>query len=346
MALISKSEIYEVQKIGRTLKNIESPSCFGLEIVKEEIRKALRSPLVICYTLDAFSNQLSFGRFVGDSEAGSAHVNLTRKLMSEAMVGRIDFAAYNPMRPQVEQRNQVLTLAEMLKLSGGKKPATLSIFPKIQMENFDQLRFLPCEGASMLGFVGTLREEPYTSRDKAVFKAFAPYIRARLQLEREFGKATSADLLAAVLETVGSAAFILSSTGAVVQTNALGVELWGRDSHLHSILKEAVENRRQDEVQITPLRMPGLPSYYLATIKKQGSELAARVEDAGRRWQLTKKQLRVLELVSRGMPNKTIAAQVGVAEVTIESHLTKLFVAAEVENRSSLVARIWSLPPD
>lgn len=48
----------------------------------------------------------------------------------------------------------------------------------------------------------------------------------------------------------------------------------------------------------------------------------------------------VLELVARGLANRTIAAELRIAESTVEQYVTALLVRAGVESRAALVARI------
>lgn len=74
-------------------------------------------------------------------------------------------------------------------------------------------------------------------------------------------------------------------------------------------------------------------------------ELASseRVAKAARVWKLTARQIEVLRLAATGAANKSIAAALTCAEVTVEFHMTALFRKANVENRVQLVSRFWRL---
>jgi DNA-binding NarL/FixJ family response regulator len=49
---------------------------------------------------------------------------------------------------------------------------------------------------------------------------------------------------------------------------------------------------------------------------------------------LTARQIQILQLLSDGMPNKTIAARLGLSEKTIKVHVTAIFKALNVINRT------------
>jgi DNA-binding NarL/FixJ family response regulator len=62
------------------------------------------------------------------------------------------------------------------------------------------------------------------------------------------------------------------------------------------------------------------------------------VSDAERRIkQLTRRELQLLPLVCRGLKNKEIALQLGIAESTVWHHLTSVFAKLHVEDRLGLV---------
>lgn len=56
--------------------------------------------------------------------------------------------------------------------------------------------------------------------------------------------------------------------------------------------------------------------------------------------QLTTRELEILKLVTAGLPNKTIARQLGISDKTVKTHLTKVFAAIGVADRTS--AAIWA----
>ena len=55
---------------------------------------------------------------------------------------------------------------------------------------------------------------------------------------------------------------------------------------------------------------------------------------------VTPRQREILALLSRGLPNKVIAARLGIAEATVKMHVTALFRALGVQSRAELLARL------
>lgn len=52
---------------------------------------------------------------------------------------------------------------------------------------------------------------------------------------------------------------------------------------------------------------------------------------------LTPRQIDVLQCISKGMPNKTIASQLGLSEKTVKAHITAIFKVLKVVNRTQSV---------
>jgi len=72
-----------------------------------------------------------------------------------------------------------------------------------------------------------------------------------------------------------------------------------------------------------------------------GAELAGRVEAGKRRWGLTPRQGDVLSRLAHGRLNKEIACDLGIHEGTVEIHVTQILRKAGVDNRASLIAKLW-----
>ena len=60
------------------------------------------------------------------------------------------------------------------------------------------------------------------------------------------------------------------------------------------------------------------------------------------RWQLTPRQLQVLELVSRGKSNSEVAEELEISERTVEVHVTAIFVRSKCHSRTELIATVWA----
>jgi DNA-binding CsgD family transcriptional regulator len=55
------------------------------------------------------------------------------------------------------------------------------------------------------------------------------------------------------------------------------------------------------------------------------------------RCELTPRQARIVALIARGLPDKEIAAVLGITEETVATHLKRLYVRWGVHARSALV---------
>ena len=62
------------------------------------------------------------------------------------------------------------------------------------------------------------------------------------------------------------------------------------------------------------------------------------VDDAGAA-KLTARELEVLRLLRDGLPNKTIARQLGITEATVKAHLSSAFQRLGVRDRTQ--AALW-----
>jgi two-component system, NarL family, nitrate/nitrite response regulator NarL len=63
-----------------------------------------------------------------------------------------------------------------------------------------------------------------------------------------------------------------------------------------------------------------------------------RVSDNGNPGVLTARQIEVLALISEGKPNKTIATELALSEKTVKAHITAIFRALNVVNRTQAAA--------
>ncbi|GAB6041392.1 response regulator transcription factor [Endothiovibrio diazotrophicus] len=82
-------------------------------------------------------------------------------------------------------------------------------------------------------------------------------------------------------------------------------------------------------------------SPYDAASEGEGADAAALPPEVGER--LTPRQREVLALLLEGLPNKRIAARLGMAEKTVKAHLSAVFGALGVRNRAEAVARTLEL---
>jgi DNA-binding NarL/FixJ family response regulator len=79
-----------------------------------------------------------------------------------------------------------------------------------------------------------------------------------------------------------------------------------------------------------------------------GELLTARAGGRGEQAELSRREREILGLVADGLPNKRIALRLGISEKTVKAHLTRIFQAIGVTDRTQ--AALWverqGLPPD
>lgn len=85
-----------------------------------------------------------------------------------------------------------------------------------------------------------------------------------------------------------------------------------------------------------------MPELFLVVFTQPQPELDARLLQAARDWELTRRQIAVLRELVCGESNKGIAEKLQSAESTVEFHVTTLLRKSNAENRSALVAQFWS----
>ena len=135
--------------------------------------------------------------------------------------------------------------------------------------------------------------------------------------------------LEAALLLLEPPAFIASASGTVLFKNAEGEKklLLSRDrmrSQLANAIAGLGDPSAEAHALVTPLRCEGKPTYYLVVFRPPASP-AEDVSHAAGLWELTKRQGEVLEMLAEGFANKTIAARLGCAERTVETHLSAIF---------------------
>jgi DNA-binding CsgD family transcriptional regulator len=92
----------------------------------------------------------------------------------------------------------------------------------------------------------------------------------------------------------------------------------------------------------------GEPFYlHITPIDAKGDQVAVSVRELGTsmgafrtRYQLSKREAEVVELVLLGYRNRDIASTLGASPATIKKHLTHIFDKVGVDTRTQLVARI------
>ncbi|MFL5320583.1 MAG: LuxR C-terminal-related transcriptional regulator [Myxococcaceae bacterium] len=276
------------------------------------------------------------------------------------------WGVFNPAKPEPEQRNKAFWFPNAdetealfdrtsflirhgvkteeegkLAKQGFQKAAAL--FRRLGVADKNQLRTLICEGEWLLAWAGGFRKEKPTLREQQLLEALVPALKRRMSLEWAMnGLPLTRVPLAAAMEEVPRAAFIVNEQGEVHHANAMGRALLEEKlGDISTLLADAVRSRgASGGFTLTPLGGPGMAPHFLVVsqnVATVGDE--DRMQRAARKWELTPRQLDVLRLVAHGEANKTISLKLGCSERTVEIHMTALMEKAQVQNRAALVAR-------
>jgi DNA-binding CsgD family transcriptional regulator len=209
----------------------------------------------------------------------------------------------------------------------------------------DDLGVAICDGEVVLAWFGLTRARPFTARDIALLGALVPALRDRMLLEHQLGHARATlALLEAAMEAIPTAAFVVGGP-AIEHANATGRALLQRDrERVVDALRESIRAQgTPGPYAITPVETPGVRPLALAVLRGSGAaDVEQRHHTFATRHALTSRQRDVLGLLARGYGNKTIAERIGVAEGTVEEHVTRVFRKVGVDSRAELVARFWS----
>lgn len=260
-----------------------------------------------------------------------------------------DYAWFGVTRPQPAQRNRVLEARMAVELARPGYFETTELYRRffvpLRLARHHQLRVLLCDGPSLLAWFGTYQVDAPTPRQHRLLETLVPALRRRAILDRSLHASTfNTVALTAVLDQLGSPAFVLGARGEVHAANAAGRQrLDGDRQATAALLVDALAGRApRDVVQLTELRSSGQRDGWLAVLPPSSTDarVDAAVSHARARWTLTARQTEVLRLLVRGLANATIADALGISERAVELHVTALLDRAGVDSRSALVCRV------
>jgi DNA-binding CsgD family transcriptional regulator len=267
-----------------------------------------------------------------------------RKVFDAFLRGRgIEWGVYNAIRPEPAHRDRVISSDELAALSDGRsRVIEEDLYRRLGTFGEDTMRVIVCDGPSMLAWVGFMQPDKTTDRQRELFERVIPAFRRRLEFERLVGESSfTGTALAAALEQVNAAAWMLGPNGRLVHANAAGRARFDRDpADTSSALEACLVGRVDSRFKVTPLRdADGRGGHIVVELQQPATGHA--LPDVARRFGLTPAQTRVLERVARGISNATIAAELGVAERTVEAHVTAILVKAQVPSRAALIVQIF-----
>jgi DNA-binding CsgD family transcriptional regulator len=306
-----------------------------------ELRELLGARFAGAYRPAATEAGWSLDFMHGAGPGAARYVEIFRRYVADLPPSETFFPLGNPHLVQVDQRNRVVSMAQLSRQQPLSEPFR-ELFRALGIDGHDQLRVLICDGPRQLAWVGATREEPFTVRQVTLLRRLVKPLRDRLILERRLAApGMLAAALDAALEALPTAAFVLGPRRTIEIANWAGLALLERDRRavLKSIRESELGNSNAGAFSITRLDGAGWPPHVLA-IQKQSNGVIERVLLARERWGLSARQARVLDLVATGMGNKEIARLLVCSEPTIENHMTELFRRSGARSRAGLVGRL------
>lgn len=268
-----------------------------------------------------------------------------RDAFEDFLRGRgVAWGGYHALRPEPPQRDRVLRAEEILALTEGRaREAHSTLLERLGMQGEDAMRVLVCDGPSMLAWLGFVQPERITEEQRALLDRVVPAFRKRLLFERFIGEAALAShAVVASLEELNGAAWMLDTAGHIAHANTAGREKFDGDpASVRAALAACVAGTTPPRFKHTALRSGAGGLGHLVVELPDPAAAGIGVGSAARRFGLTPAQTRVLERVARGVSNATIAAELGVAERTVEAHVTAILVKAQVPSRAALIVQIF-----
>jgi DNA-binding CsgD family transcriptional regulator len=268
-----------------------------------------------------------------------------RGVFDDFLVGRgVTFGIYNAIQPEPAQRDRVLRSEELAVVTEGRSVEIEGqLHRRMGTVGDDIMRVLVCDGPSMLAWVGIVQPEKTTERQRDLLNLVLPAFRRRLRFERRVdASVVAAGALATALEDLGGAAWVLGPTGDIVIANSAGRAKLDRDrATTRATIAACAAGTGPAQLEATPLRDHEGHQGHLVVEIPDPAALGGGLSSAALRFGLTPAQTRVLERVARGISNATIAAELGVAERTIEAHVTAILVKAQVPSRAALIVQVF-----
>jgi DNA-binding CsgD family transcriptional regulator len=197
-----------------------------------------------------------------------------------------------------------------------------------------------------LAWLGGFRPEPFTLRDRQVFRALIPPIRARLKFERALEHIhLCGHSIDALIDEIPGAVFVVDGSVSRLRlaNQAARAMLLEDRPRTCELIKSTVAGKPAIGWRSIRVQANGVPVHYLVIGTEPRSVNDRMFEFARTAWGLTPAETRVLQLVIRGEANKTIAANLERSISVVELHVSSLLRKAGVDCRAALVSRFWQI---
>lgn len=294
----------------------------------EALRHASGSRLLVAYSVEPRGTgddlTISWGYCLGHDAA--------IPWLDAWMAGKgVRYGGWNSLRPEPSQRNQVLWDDEVLAVTGSDNRIQQELFPQLGIGGHRSVRAVLCERSSFVAYVSFVQPERPSARERAILVRAAPALRRRAVFERDLRIARhGVAALPTVLERIGAAAWVLDARGSVVVANTAGQQRLDREPSFARELR-----RRDPGASFARLPFEGRGARGEIVIDRHRSALPSFASFAAR---IGRAQALVGALMVERYGNAAIAAELAVAERTVEAHLTAIYDKAQVGSRAALQA--------
>lgn len=175
-------------------------------------------------------------------------------------------------------------------------------------------------------------------------RAFWTRRRRHLRLASRAHARVTAHLVDSVLAHLGAPAFIVDDQGRIRHANEAAKKV-DTDREREVIGQAVRENKACAGYSLTRIDVTGSGTYFLAVrARPLSGDLSSRIRVASDKWQLSPRQVEVLESLCEGAANKDMAARFACSLRTIEVHVSALLRKAKAESRMALLAALFTLP--
>ncbi len=309
----------------------------------EALRELLETDKVFLYSLGqrGDSDDVTVTR---DLLAGTSHVDWG-PVIDEYICGRgVHWGGFNAIRPEHAQRDCVLSLAEVNVLTDQKSAIVhRELSPRLGIAQCDVARVLVCEGPSLLASVSMIQGAPVEERQRALFERVVPTLRKRLEFDRMVSHASLTDsAIVVALDAIPGAAWLVGPNREIRYANTSGRARLDADRVViyEAIVAATIAPTPTAQFRVATVRSASSSAHVVvenADPSAGSNDIAAAVKRLG----LTPAQGRVFEQVVGGSSNASIAAELAVAERTVEAHVTAILVKAQVASRAALIVQMF-----
>jgi len=342
---LAKSDAIRCRAIASELEVVKLGGELALDIVLPELQTLLAVDAMLAYSPALLTNGWEFSRYHSVRfENGTKVKTVAAEFLAHAP---FRYSWYDALHPEPSQRNVVIAPLDLFPRDEVQACAIYNQWLKpTGLHRHEQLRVLVCEGEEMLAWVGAFHSERFEPRQFRILAALVPSLRQRLDVERRLG--CTADMrrsIAPLLDQLGAPAFVLGDSGRIYHANQSGLALLETQrSDVHISLQCARKGSPSAlAFTIVPLTDRGMRKTWLATLSSSSTarQTTAAIVRAVQRWKLTKRQHQTLERIVDGYTNAMIAADFRITERAVELHVTNIFNRAGVDNRATLVSRVF-----